>query len=209
MPIAKSSGGDFTPLPAGSHVARCFAVISLGTQQSPMFPASFKVMLMFEVPGESVTIDGKPAPMTIQREYTLSLSEKSNLRKDLQSWRGREFTAKELEGFAVETVCGVACMLSVIHKTSAQKKVYANITAISALPKGVQCPPLWHKAIKYEIEHGENDVFKSLPEFIRKKIAACEEWQKPAAEAPQAGGGSYSEPPADTEPEEESDFVPF
>lgn len=201
MPIAKSSGADFTPLPAGSHVARCFGVISLGTQQSPMFPASFKVMLMFEVPGESVTIDGKPAPMTIQKEYTLSLSEKANLRKDLQSWRGREFTAKELEGFAVENVCGVACMLSVIHKQNAQKKVYANITAISALPKGVQCPPQWHKSIKYEIEHGENDVFKALPEWIRKKIAACEEWQHPAESSQDSEEFANSEAPPDTEEE--------
>lgn len=165
-------------------------------------------MLMFEVPGEPVTIDGKPAPMTISKDYSLSLSEKSNLRRDLQSWRGREFTAKELEGFAVESVVTVPCMLSVIHKQSAQKKTYANISSISGLPKGVQCPPLWHKAIKYEIEHGENDVFKALPEFIRKKISACEEWQKPAEAAqPDSEGFANSEAPPDME--EESDSVPF
>lgn len=179
MPIAKNSGGDFTPLPAGSHVARCFAVISLGTQQSPMFPSSFKVMLMFEVPGETISIDNKPMPMTIQKEYTLSLSEKSNLRRDLQSWRGREFTAKELEGFAVETVVGVPCMLSVIHKANAQKKTYANISSISGLPKGVQCPAQVHKSIKYEIEQGGDETYNSLPEWIRKKIAICGEWSQP------------------------------
>lgn len=205
MPIAKNSGGDFTPLPAGSHVARCFAVISLGTQESPMFSPSFKVMLMFEVPGETVTIEGKSMPMTIQREYSLSLSEKSNLRKDLQSWRGREFTAKELEGFAVETVCGVPCMLSVIHKQNAQKKVYANISAISGLPKGVQCPPQVHKTIKYEIEQGGDEVYNSLPEWIRKKIAACGEWTRGADQPPQ----TVSTQP-DVETEEEGDpFVPF
>lgn len=207
MPIAKNSGGDFTPLPAGSHVARCFAVISLGTQQSPMYPASFKVMLMFEVPGEPIQIDGKLAPMTIQKEYSLSLSEKANLRRDLQGWRGKEFTAKELEGFAVEKVCGIACMLSVIHKTTAAKKTYASISAIAGLPRGVQCPPQWHKTIKFEIEQGENETFKALPEWIRKKISACDEWLHPAAaESPQ------TDPDPEPAPEDdsgESDDVPF
>lgn len=199
MPIAKESGKEFTPMPAGSHVARCFAVISLGTQQSPMFPSSFKVMLMFEVPGESIEIDGKPSPMTIQKEYTLSLSEKANLRHDLQSWRGREFTTKELEGFDVAKLIGMACMLSVIHKQSAKKKTYSAISAIGGLPKGVECPPAWHKPVKYEIEDGENDAFKLLPEWIRKKIMASEEWQAPSNQGE-----------ANVEPEPETlDDVPF
>jgi hypothetical protein len=207
MPIAKNSGGDFTPLPAGSHVARCFAVISLGTQQSPMFPSSFKVMLMFEVPGETINIENKPIPMTIQKEYTLSLSEKSNLRRDLQSWRGREFTAKELEGFAVETVVGVPCMLSVIHKANAQKKTYANISSISGLPKGVQCPAQVHKSVKYEIEHGGDEVYNSLPEWIRKKIAMCGEWSQPS-HVQQKEQSTAPEP--ETDDEESGDpEVPF
>lgn len=184
-------------MPAGSHVSRCFAVISLGTQNSPNFPASFKVMLMFEVPGEPITIDGKPAPMTIQREYTLSLSEKANLRHDLQSWRGRQFTPAELEGFQVEKVVGQPCMLSVIHKQTAKNKTYAAISSIAGLPKGVICPPAWHKAIAYEIEHGENDVFKALPAWIQTKIKACEEWAD-------GGVGVAQEP----EPEDHPTFPP-
>ena len=203
MPVAKESGKDFKPLPSGSHVARCFGVISLGTQNSPMFPASFKVMLMWEVPGETIEMDGKPTPMVIQREYTLSLSEKANLRHDLESWRGRQFTAKELEGFMVEKVLGQPCMLSVIHKNTAKNKLYAAISSISGLPKGVQCPAQYHKSVHYEIEHGQNETFKALPEWIRKKIAGCEEWLPSAV---------MNEEPPITDPDvvpEESDDVPF
>lgn len=143
-------------------------------------------MLMFEVPGETIETDGKPAPMTIQREYTLSLNEKANLRHDLQSWRGREFTAQELDGFQVNTVVGVACMINVIHKTTAKKKVYGAISSIGGLPKGVQCPPLWHTAVKYEIEEGESETFKALPKWIQTKIAACNEWSTDASVAESA-----------------------
>lgn len=158
---------------------------------------------MFEVPGEPIEIDGKPAPMTIQREYTLSLSEKANLRHDLESWRGRQFTPAELEGFAVEKVLGQPCMLSVIHKTTGKGKIYGAISGISGLPKGVTCPPAWHKPVKYEIEDGESEAFKALPEWIRKKIAACEEWTSPAAAEP--------EPEPEPEPESppENEDVPF
>lgn len=176
MPIAKETGKDFKPLPSGSHIARCMAVISLGTQASPMYPSSFKVMLMWEVPGEAIEIDGKPAPMTIQKEYTLSLSEKANLRHDLQSWRGKVFTKEELEGFDVVKVLGQPCMLSVVHKTSGKGKIYGVVSGVSGVPKGVQCPPAWHKPVSYEIEDGQSDVFLKLPEWIQKKIAACEEW---------------------------------
>lgn len=31
-------------------------------------------------------------PLVIDKEYTLSMAEKSNLRKDLKLWRGKEFT---------------------------------------------------------------------------------------------------------------------
>lgn len=204
MPIAKESGGDFTPVPEGTHVARCFACISLGTQESPMYPASFKVMLQFEIPDETIEIDGKPTPMVIGKEYTLSLSEKAHLRHDLQSWRGREFTPKELEGFAVETVIGAPCMLTVLHKTSAKKKVYAAITSISKLPKAMQCAPQHHKSVKFEIENGPSDTFNALPEWIRKKIASCEEWTRGQDQPPM----DTSRPALDEE-ESASDSVPF
>ena len=41
--------------------------------------------------------DGKP--FLVRRRYTASLHEKSALRKDLESWRGRAFTNVELDGF--------------------------------------------------------------------------------------------------------------
>lgn len=206
MPIAKLSGGkDFTPLPSGTHLARCMAVISLGTQASPMYPSSFKVMLMFEVPGETVVINDKPAPMVTQKEYTLSLSEKANLRHHLESWRGRQFTKEELDGFDVVKVLGQPCMISVVHKSSAAGKVYANISGISGVPKGVSIVPAWHKPISYEIEQGQNDVFKALPEWIQKKIAMCEEWTLPAAGANEPESAMVPDPQSN----EGDNEVPF
>ena len=209
MPIAKNIGGDFKPLPAGTHVARCFAVISLGTQPSnnPQFAPAFKVMLMWEVPDETVDMQGVATPMTISKEYTLSLNEKANLRRDLQSWRGKEFTAKELEGFDVANVCGAPCMLSVIHKANAKGSTYANIASISALAKSVKCAEPFHKYLKFEIEHGQTAVFKALPEWISKKILNCGEWTHPAA-APQGSAETPHDEDGSDEQADGSD-IPF
>lgn len=202
MPIAKETGSTFTPVPAGTHVARCFGVVSLGTQQSANFPASFKVMLNFELPDELIEIEGKPTPMTISKEYTLSLSEKANLRRDLEGWRGRQFTPEELKGFDVAKVCGSPCILTVVHKTSGKGTVYAAITSIGKLGKGMTCAVQHHAQTLYEIEQGRNATFNALPEWVRKKIEACEEWVHP----PQAQVAPEEDV---TNTEEPDDEVPF
>lgn len=158
---------------------------------------------MFELPNELV--EGTEDPMTIGKEYTCSLSEKANLRKDLAGWRGRDFTEAELQGFDVANVVGQPCVLSVINYTKQNGSTGSKINSLSKLPKGSTCPPAVHKPIVYEIEHGRNDVFQALPEWIRKKIEACDEWQKPKPTKSNPAPVPDVAPPEDAE----ADDVPF
>ena len=208
MPIAKQTSGNFEPAPAGTHIARCIACIALGTQpqNNSQFPPSFKVMLTWELPNEAIQVEGGSKPMVVSKEYTLSLSEKSNLYADLISWRGREFTSKELEGFEVSNGVGVPCMITIVHKTTAKKSVYANVSSVSGMPKGSQCAPAVHPLVKYEITQGKDSSFTAMPEWIQKKIAQCFEWTKPAQqeEGYQEGAEAGLEQPV-----AEGDDVPF
>lgn len=197
MPIAKE-GSNFTPLPPGTHQARCFGVVDIGTQHSEMFADAWKVMIMWETPHERITMDKEgERPMTISKEYTLSLSKKSNLRKHLETWRGKPFAKEELEGFEVANVIGAPCLLSVIHKQSGSGNTYAAIEAVSAVPKGMEIMAQFHKTVRFDVTDGENDTFKALPEWIQKKIRACEEWgpDKPVAEPGPDGSEDDSEVP--------------
>jgi hypothetical protein len=105
--VAKAGGGStFTPIPPGMYLGRCYRIVDMGTQKSEYLGQVKhlpKVMLQFEVHGEDDTgkplITAKGEPMTISKNFTLSLAEKATLRKDLQTWRGKEFTADELRGF--------------------------------------------------------------------------------------------------------------
>jgi hypothetical protein len=95
-------------------------------------------------------------PYMLNKKYTLSLGEKANLRKDLESWRGVPFTEEELKtGFAVDKLYGVNCYLGIKHEADKKdpSKVYANVTAILPPPKGYtkiiplrqrdEAPPKW------------------------------------------------------------------
>ena len=68
----------------------------------------------FDSSSSCTLADGKP--FLISRRYSLSLHEKSSLRRDLESWRGRAFTQEELRGFDLEVLIGVGCLVSVVHE---------------------------------------------------------------------------------------------
>lgn len=165
MPIvAKDSGNNFPkfPLPdAGTHQAVCCAVWDLGLQKTTFKgeeKIQHKVVIAWEI---AQTIDAPESeyhgkPHMLSRKYTLSLGEKSNLRHDLESWRGKPFTAEEIaKGFDIEQLYGVNCLLGIAHETDKgdQTKVYSNVTALLPLTKGTphllpvraqdEQPPKW------------------------------------------------------------------
>lgn len=181
--IAKSSGeGNYEPIPAGVHIAICYALYDLGTHYSEKFGnMAHKIILSWELPEERIKgeKDGKKfdMPRAISKEYTLSLNEKANLRKDLENWRGKKFTEEELAGFDVGKIVGAPCQINVVH-TPKGDKTYSNIGAIMPVPKGYKCGKPENETVYYIIEEDKKDVPSQCPEFIRKKIEASQEWAK-------------------------------
>jgi hypothetical protein len=116
-------------------------------------------------------------PLSISKEFTLSMNEKANLRKFLQSWRGAEFTKEQAEKFDITALLGVPCMLSVIHKTSGAGKVYDEITSVSKMPKGMTCPAQVNPNFELNYEKFDKAKFDSLPDFIKNKMIMTEEYK--------------------------------
>ena len=196
--IAKESGGggEFTPVPQGMHLARCYRIIDLGTQETTYLGAVKhlpKVMLQFEVHGEdesgNAIVTAKGEPMSISKNFTLSLAEKATLRKDLQTWRGREFTADELRGFELKNVLGAWAMVSVIKAMGNNGKEYTNIAAIMSVPQAVKKAgmPQHHNELKiFSIDEPDMALFDSFSNGLKEKISKSPEWQ--------ARGGKSSAP---------------
>jgi len=196
------SGNGFEPISEGIHEAVCYRFFDLGTQFNETFGKSArKVLLMWEVPEERIEIerDGETLdlPRAISKQYTLSLHKKANLRHDLESWRGRRFTADELQGFDLCNILGASCQLQVMRETKGEK-TYANISNI--LPCKTKLTPE-NKSDYFSFDE-HTELPENTPEWIAGIIAKSEEW-KAMKGAPN---------PGDPEPSytaEDDDDVPF
>lgn len=175
--VKDTGGGDFELVPQGTHLAVCYMVADIGLQESS-WGIKHKVVLGFEIPGEMMVIDGEHKPMIINNMYTASLSKKANLRQDLEGWRGQAFTDEELAGFDLKNVLGKSCMITVVHNVNGDR-TWANITSISALPKGVE-PSEATRLLFYSED--ETNQFNDLPKWVQEKIKNQVKQEQPAQE---------------------------
>ena len=202
--VAKDSG-DFVSVSPGMHLARCYRIIDLGTQKTTYMGVDKygpRVQIQFEVHGEDdkgqplVTQDGRP--LSIAKSYAVTLAEKSNLRKDLQMWRGQDFTAQELRGFELKNILGKWAMITVTQ-TESNGKTYTNIAAINPVPatmKKAGLPEGVNELKTFSIEEADMELFDSFSENLKNKISSSPEWielhgekkntpkEKPASKAP-------------------------
>lgn len=179
--IAKSTGGDFELVEAGSYIARCIKMIDIGTQpswnpeQRPQRKVSVTWELLEDEDGESVTMqDGRP--FAISKTYTLSISPKANLRKDIDSWRGIAFTDEEAEGFDITKLLGAYCRLGIVHEPSKKdpSRVYANVSTVGFTkkkPAGVNELSWW------SVMEPDMEAFAVFPDFLKDKIKQSDEFR--------------------------------
>jgi len=186
--IARESGGGgtFTPVPPGMYLARCYRIVDLGTQKSEyqgQVKNLKKFMLQFEVHGEDDAgqplVTAKNEPMSISKNFTLSLAEKATLRKDLETWRGRPFTEEERNGFQLENVLGKWAMIAVTKAMGKDGKDYTNIANINSVPKAMKAnlPEGHNKCAGFYIEKPDMDLFETFSDNLQAKIAKSPEWQ--------------------------------
>lgn len=196
----KPMGSDIDPVEAGVHQAICIRYYDLGTQYMEMFQtAARKVLLMWELPDERITINDKDLPRAISKEYTLSLHKKANLRSDLESWRGKKFTEKELDGFDLDKILKANCMLNVIHN----EKGYAQVAAVMPLMKDRETKKSENPVHYFSFDDGEVAIPEGTPEWIANKIKNSDEWAS-------FNDPNYEAPPNDEEsPPLDDDPIPF
>ena len=186
-------------VPAGSHIARCFSMVHVGTVEEVYMGKAKKlnkVRITWELPEEKrVFEEGKEEkPMVISKEYTLSMYEKANLRKELEGWRGKGFTEDEAKSFDISVLLGVPCLLSVVHKkVEATGKEYATISSISKLGKSMTCPPQINQNFEFNFTDKFNlEVLNAMPDFIKNKIKESDEYK--AINNPQEQDLTHTDP---------------
>ena len=211
--VAKDSGGgNFKRVPSGVHIGRCFSLIDLGTQHTEGqygVKLQHKLRIGWELFGEdenggplTIDVDGKQMPMTISKSYTVSLHEKSSLRKDLSAWRGKDFSEEEAKAFDVSKLLGAYCMVNVTTSET-NGKTYSNVAGLTPIPGALRNakPEGVHEFVKFDLDAPDLDVFNTFHEKLQEAIKRSPEWA-------QKFGGGKSGPPM---MEEERDYedAPF
>lgn len=118
--------------PEGLHPAVCCDVIDLGIVKT-QFGDKHMVRLVWQI--EATNKDGRR--FTPGRQFTASLDRRANLRKVLEGWRGRAFTAAEEEKFDLENLLEKCCQIQIQHVPADGGKVYANVVTVVPYPKGM------------------------------------------------------------------------
>lgn len=180
--LAENKGKHIEPIPAGMYVARCYRMIQIGTVVESFKgdeKTLHKVRIGFELPSELKVFNEEKVeqPCVIDEEFTLSLYEKSTLRKMLESWRGKKFTDEESEKFDITKLLGVPCMLNIIHNEGKNGNMYAKIGSISPLMKGMVCPDQINPTFVLSYDNFNWTKFESLPEFIKEKMKRSAEYK--------------------------------
>lgn len=188
--IAKDSGGNgnFKRVPAGAFIGRCYSLIDLGTQLSSGQygeKLQHKIRIGWELFGEdddgnplTIEVEGREMPMTISKSYTVSLHEKAALRKDLASWRGKDFTDEEAKAFDVSKLLGAYCMVNVTTSEN-NGKTYTNVAGLTPLPSALRNakPEPVHEHVVFDLDAPDERVFATFHEKLQEAIKRSPEWQ--------------------------------
>lgn len=211
-----SSTPDYETIPAGPVAGRCCAVIELGTHANthPQAKAgSVKTELMIIWETNEIMEDGRP--FTVNWRGTNSLSDKAILKKMLESWRGKAFTAAELERFELKNILNAPCLLNVVH-TQGKKdktKTYANVGSVMPLPKGMVANPLTVEPLDFGIGDIHNaELFDRIWPWVQNIIKESFEGKGIDPETGKPVGQQEGQHAAGSEPSfnhDDDDDIPF
>lgn len=171
--IVKDSGSNFEQAPLGTHIARCIGLIDVGTHTSDWKGSPIRrrqVIIKWELPME-LREDGQP--FIASEFYTMSLSDKANLRHALINWRGRDFTPEELRGFELKNILDKGCQITITQSETGKQKV----TGVAGLPKGVELAPRHNDLLYFDLDDFDQAVYTELTDGLKKLIDTSEEYQ--------------------------------
>jgi len=190
LTASAGSGGEssFETVPPGSYEAICYRLVDAGTAEEDYkgeISKKHKIYIFWEIP-ELTLNDGRP--YSIFHGYTLSLNERSNLRRDLQAWRNKPFSEEELKAFDLTKLLGVTCKINVVLNSNGNAKVDGIFCSDNGAKRVTTTNPTsvfdleeYCKEFSGEECEGSKaacDVYEELPRFIQWRISGCDEADK-------------------------------
>lgn len=167
-------------IPEDNYIATVYRVIYLGTVETEYLGEkknTFQVDITWELNNEmKVWKEGEEAKLVVvSKTYTLSLGSKSNLRPIVEGIIGGMSDA-EAANFDVDQILGKSCLLNITHGVADNGKEYLKLQT-SKLMKGMEAPKGFNKQVILSYEKWNEELYQSLPEWMRLKIASTPEYK--------------------------------
>ncbi len=178
--------------PTGTHVARVTGLVYLGTALSPYKTNDGKdkymneVRIQWELPNEKEVFKpgDDPKPFVVNKKMTLSMFKKSTLRPFVEGIIGTTLHDDEADNFDIDEILGKPCLLAIAHETGKDGSKYVAIQSASPLVRGMSCPEAFNTPKVLSFEKWDQQLFDSMPEFIRERIMASKEYREMKGMAP-------------------------
>jgi hypothetical protein len=161
-------GTDFKPCPIGTHSAVVTRLYYLGTQPSndPKYKPAKKIVIVFEI--DEPLEPGSDKNFMLSTTVGFSLNEKSGLTKLFKPVLGARWP-KEGDNFDIETLLGLKCLVTVVHKQSGDK-LYANVGSVGGLPRGMAPFETVTDEFCWSYDDAPRD---GVPEWVKTAAAKC------------------------------------
>ena len=172
------------PLESGVYMAVCVVVADLGDQYIEKFKkSSRKVVFSFDIPSETVEIDGEQRPRQLSKRCTFSTSKKGALNKMLNAWLNANMSEQELGELDLFTLIGRGCQIRV---TVSEDGAHNNIEDVMALPKGMPAPQSDTAPITYDIDEDgfTGEKWDALPAWMREAVEKSDQYQQDPPDQP-------------------------
>jgi len=168
---------DYGRVEDGTYPARVVRIIDFGLQYATDFKTGevkkyddgndviqHKVWIDFELPTETIDIDGAKKPRWYGKEYTVSSHEKAAIQALLKA--ADPDGKATMKGKNVVGLLGLPVMLT-IGSTSTGK---AKVAGITRLIKGMSVDPLANPTLFFDLDEATYKDFELLPEWMQKRI---------------------------------------
>ncbi len=177
---------QFELTPKGTHIARVYKLINLGTLKTEwqgVEKDTKKIRIYFELPNEEKKYQDKDGNEvtdihTISSEYTLSMGDRANLRPIVEGIIGTTLTDDEAYNFDIESLIGMACLVTIKHNKSKDgTREYATVASTSELMKGMVAPAPVKETEVIDVNTITDEQMSNLHEKIQEKIKSSREYQ--------------------------------
>jgi len=159
-------GANIQRIGEGTYPARIAQVLDLGMQRDEYkgeVKTAQKLWITFELPTERIDVNGESKPRWISREVTKSTGDKAILMKVLKAIFSQE-ELDEVESF--KEMLGKPLLIEVGTTSGGKDKVIG----FTKVMKGMSISGLESNPAYLDCENIDNDVYDSLPDFLKEKI---------------------------------------